>query len=65
MNVLKIYNLFKTELKERKKMAHKQKGLLTNSGEWAKHLRPIGRRFFWKGERQAEKKDIKNKLNNL
>jgi hypothetical protein len=26
---------------------------LTVSGEWAKHLRPFGRRAFWKGERQA------------
>ena len=35
-------------------MAHKRKGQLTVSGEWARHLRPVLRRAFWKGERQAE-----------
>jgi hypothetical protein len=34
-------------------MAHKRKGQLTVSGEWARHLRPFWRRAFWKGERQA------------
>jgi hypothetical protein len=34
-------------------MAHKRKGQLTVSGEWARHLRPLWRRVFWKGERQA------------
>lgn len=34
-------------------MAHKRKGQLTVSGEWAQHLRPLLRRAFWKGERQA------------
>jgi hypothetical protein len=34
-------------------MSHKRKGQLTTSGEWAKHLRPLLRRAFWKGERQA------------
>jgi len=36
-------------------MAHKRKGQLTVSGEWARHLRPWLRRIFWKTERQAEK----------
>jgi len=36
-------------------MAHKRKGQLTVTGEWAHHLRPLLRRVFWKGERQAEK----------
>ena len=36
-------------------MTHKRKGQLTVSGEWAKHLRPVLRRAFWKGERQAER----------
>jgi hypothetical protein len=36
-------------------MAHKRRGQLTVSGEWARHLRPLGRRFFWKQERAAEK----------
>jgi len=34
-------------------MASVKKGQLTASGEWAKHLRKVGRRFFWKKERQA------------
>jgi hypothetical protein len=36
-------------------MAHKRKGQMTVSGEWARHLRPFWRRAFWKGERQAAK----------
>ena len=36
-------------------MTHKRKGQLTVSGEWARHLRPLLRRAFWKQERQAEK----------
>lgn len=44
---------------ENTRMGTVKKGLLTNSGEWAKHLRKIGKRFFWKGERQAGKKLIK------
>lgn len=45
-------------------MGHKRKGQLTKSGEWWKHFRKIGRRFFWKQERQAEKQDIKDRLKN-
>ena len=33
-----------------------KKGLLTSSGEWAKHLRPFLKKAFWKTERQAQKK---------
>lgn len=36
-------------------MAHKRKGQLTVTGEWARHLRPLWRRIFWKHERQAAK----------
>ena len=36
-------------------MAHKRKGQLTVSGEWARHLRPWHRREFWKAERQAQR----------
>lgn len=32
-------------------MSTKKKGLLTVSGEWAKHLRKWGKRTFWKTER--------------
>ena len=35
-------------------MSTKRKGLLTVSAEWARHLRPYGKREFWRGERQAE-----------
>ncbi|MAE93557.1 MAG: hypothetical protein CL910_02750 [Deltaproteobacteria bacterium] len=37
-------------------MSHKKRGQLTTSPEWARHLRPLFRRFFWKGERRAERK---------
>ncbi len=40
-------------------MAHKRKGQLTVSGEWARHLRPFLRRMFWKGERQAAKDHLR------
>ena len=40
-------------------MSSKKKNQLTTSSEWAKHLRKIGKRFFWKGERLAEKGMIK------
>ena len=40
-------------------MAHKKKGMLTTDGEWAKHLRRIGKRMFWKRERLAERKFVK------
>ena len=43
-------------------MAHKQKGQLTTSGEWAKHLRGFLKRHFWKGERIAAKTFIRNDL---
>ena len=40
-------------------MARKFKGQLTVSGEWARHLRPLLRRAFWKGERQAGKRLVR------
>jgi len=39
-------------------MSNKRKGILSTDSEWCKHLRKIGKRFFWKGERLAEKKLI-------
>lgn len=39
-------------------MSTKKKGMLTVSGEWAKHLRPYGRRQFWGSERMMEKVTI-------
>jgi hypothetical protein len=46
-------------------MSNKRKGQLTVSSEWAKHLRKIGKRFFWKGERSAEKKIIDERINDV
>lgn len=46
-------------------MAHKRKGQLTVSGEWAKHLREYLRRQFWKKERVAAKKLIKKESREL
>lgn len=43
-------------------MAHKKKGQLTVSGEWAKHLRKQKRNQFWKGERNAGKELVRNEL---
>lgn len=40
-------------------MAHKQKGQLTPAPQWWKHLKNW-KRVFWKSERQAHKKDIKD-----
>lgn len=44
-------------------MAGKKKGVLTVSGEWAKHLRPEGRRAFWSGERKAAQKYAASEVN--
>ena len=42
-------------------MAHKRKDTLASPTEWAKHLRPFGKRKQAKLERLAAKKDIKNR----
>lgn len=39
-------------------MSTKKKGILTVSGEWARHLRPYGRRQFWSTERIAVRQAI-------
>jgi hypothetical protein len=41
-------------------MAHKRKGQLTRPPQWWKHLKDW-KRVFWKSERQAQKKDIKER----
>ena len=46
-------------------MGHKRKGQLTTDIEWHKHLRKIGKRFFWKGERKSEKKMVNENLSEL
>lgn len=40
-------------------MAHKRRGQLTTSPEWAKHLRAVAGRWFWKGERRAERRLVR------
>jgi hypothetical protein len=40
-------------------MASKNKGSLTVSGEWAKHLRKFWKRKFWKAERSAARIMVK------
>jgi len=37
-------------------MSTVKKGHLAASGEWAKHLRPWGKRVFWKKHRQTERR---------
>jgi hypothetical protein len=39
-------------------MSTKKKGMLTVSGEWARHLRPRGRRRFWSVERMAAQRVV-------
>jgi hypothetical protein len=46
-------------------VGNKRKGQLTTDIEWHKHLRKIGKRFFWKGERKAEKKMVDKNLSEL
>jgi hypothetical protein len=41
-------------------MSHKKHGQLTTSPKWARHLRPLLRRFFWKGERRAEREFVRS-----
>lgn len=43
-------------------MAHKKKGHITVSGEWAKHLRNKKKKIFWKGERNAGKELVRTEL---
>lgn len=43
-------------------MAHKKKGHLTVSGEWAKHLRKNKKNLFWKSERNAGKELVQTEL---
>lgn len=39
-------------------MATVKKDILTKAGEWWVHLRPYGKRKFWKKERHAVKKAV-------
>jgi hypothetical protein len=44
------------------KMANVKKGTLTRPPQWWKHLRDW-KRIFWKSERSAQKKDVKERSN--
>lgn len=39
-----------------------KQGILAKSVEWAKHLRPFGKRRQWKKERKAEAREIRQQL---
>jgi hypothetical protein len=39
-------------------MSTKKKGMLTVSGEWARHLRPRGRKQFWSVERMTAQRAV-------
>lgn len=43
-------------------MSSVKKGVITASGEWARHLRPYGRRVYWKCERKAAKADARARI---
>lgn len=43
-------------------MSTKKKGQLTTDFEWRKHLKKIGKQFFWKRERLAEQKMIDEEI---
>lgn len=43
-------------------MAHKKKGHLTTSPEWAKHLRKYMKNLYWSAERNAAKSLIRSEL---
>ncbi|MEM8984160.1 MAG: hypothetical protein AAGC71_14100 [Pseudomonadota bacterium] len=44
-------------------MATRKKGQLTTSPEWGRHLRPLLKRWFWKGERRAVLGDVAAEVN--
>lgn len=43
-------------------MASVKKHVLTAAREWWQHLRPFGKRDFWKRERQAHKTAVRREL---
>lgn len=46
-------------------MSSVKKGYLTTPLEWAKHLRPWGRRQFWGKHRKAEKQEGEEQLQEM
>lgn len=43
-------------------MAHARKDTLVSCGEWAKHLKPFGKRMVAKAERKAAQKEVKKEV---
>lgn len=43
-------------------MANVKRGNLTSAREWWQHLRPFGKRDFWKRERRAHKDALQERL---
>lgn len=39
-----------------------RKGILTSFNEWAKHLRPTGKRMYWGAERAASRAVLRTEL---
>jgi hypothetical protein len=46
-------------------MATVKKGITVPAGQWWKHLRRIGRRFFWKRQRKEFKRDAQKELRDV
>lgn len=52
----------KTQIRKGKRaMATIKKGLTEQAREWWKHLRPFGKRDFWKRQRWADKKALRRR----
>lgn len=43
-------------------MSHVRKNQLSTDHDWRQHLRPIGKRIFWKSERRAHKAAVTQQL---
>ncbi len=46
-------------------MSSKKKGFVILCKEWAKHLKPYGRRLFWSSHRKAEQREINKQLSEV
>lgn len=46
-------------------MSNIRKGQLIVSGQWAKHLKWFGKRWFWRKHRQVEKKTVRRETSSI
>ena len=46
-------------------MATVKKGILTKAGQWWKHLKPFGKRDFWKRERKAARRMVAREVKQI